>query len=359
MKHITVLSLLSLAFFNHFGVQAAAVPYDTTQFAWWSVSTNDSGETAVAFVRKADTAGQTAYPVLYQKFEAGTSSAVDTILLKWNRDNYFSDVGYANIEIVLDNDGWAHFICNGDSGRCDYFSNRADLKWRLKYVLSNKNSKANSVYSFGRRNRLAVSGDRIDLVTSADYRAGGGWPFSSMFRIFGKISDDSLKNERITADTGIYAEEIYDFKISNRFDRLSIAYALGQYGGWNADRLIVSKTYPVIDTNGYYYREMRSAWAAFVTPIKIVSEDASHINISVSGYIFPLFIGNSGIFPTAVLIKHANVARKSVELKIKNIFDLRGRILSAQPGTRLPAGIYFSQAANEASRTTKRLQIGR
>ena len=262
-------------------------PYDVNNYSFWSESENGNGERCVAFVTKTDMSGDS-FKVYYQKYNNNVLVEDNVILNSWKSK---TDFGKGNFEIALDDYGYSHFVCSNDSGSCLYLTNSQDSKWKERYVLNKDND-----YQFGRRNSISVDGEKLDIITTADYRVSGGWPFSYMIRISGVILDDSLKTSFITSND-IYAEEIYDLKVSNHNDRLVILYALGKWGGVDASRFICSKDYSSSDK--YYYIEVISGWYASVLPLTIIDQQNSLFRINISNKYYDIIL-NSNILETGV-----------------------------------------------------------
>ena len=356
MKLWAAFSLLVLGAFNSAGA-AGGVPYDTAKFFCYSAATNDSGEIAVAFVAKSDTAGDSLWPVRYQKFRSGAVVADDTIMTKWCQVVNF---GWARFALALDNDGWGHLAINADSNLnasrvdCLYLTNRNDGKWKKRYVI---NGVELSIWGSmeGRINCIAITNGRVDIITTDDYRVGGGYPFSTMTRIYGPIDGDSLNMEGVSSSSvGIYSEEIYGIAISNRCGRLVIYYGLRQSGGFAADRIIVSKSYPRI--TDYFFLELQCAWYLTVTPVRILSDEPTRIILG-GAYQGTVYFSDSGLTGIKIPLRTWPQATvRNLLLKGQKVFDLSGRNVPS-PLFHRPAGIYFSPATNDGLPTVKRVQI--
>jgi hypothetical protein len=190
---------------------------------------------------------------------------------------------------------------------------------------------------------VAVCGGRIDIVTTADYTLGG-YPFSHLYRIFGNTSGDSVNNEPVSADTpAIYAERIYDLAVSNRFGRLTILYARGEFGGYNASCLIVSKSYPAI--SDYFYKLITEEWNGTVTPLSIVAERDSEVTVSIDGYRPSYLVTAAGLVaPPATAIRPVIAPAAKKEMSEEKVFDLLGRSAKFSPRWLNSSGIYFRRA---------------
>lgn len=254
-------------------------PYDVSKLLFYSEAVSGD-KVRLALVSQEDVVDSAHYRIRTLTYRGDSLVDQDTVVGSWDPwgRNFFMK---AKFELSLDDQGFGHFVVNADSGGCRYLTERPDGIWKERYLLDRRNAKPESDrysanYDFGRRSDISVYNGRVDIVTTGDYRSGG-WPFSIMYRIFGELDGDSLSNEYVSADTAIYAEEIFDLVISNKHDRLTILYAIGQYGGWNGDRLLVSRDHPGI--SGYRYWNLVSAWNLSTMPILIVSESDSSLTV--------------------------------------------------------------------------------
>lgn len=324
--------------------------YDTTKFAWWSESVSDNGERGVIFVSKADTVGKTAYIMRYQKYGKNTLIENDTVLQNWHRSTWF---GSSRFSLALDKNGWAH-LAYSDSEKCVYATNYADTQWRTRY-----RSKLSAGCTNGRLNSIAITNNQLDIVYSSDYTVWGGYPFSIMFRISGDVRSDSVVETGITSSHDIYDEQIYDIAISNRCDRLVVAYGLRQYGGWAARRIIVSEGFPKI--TDFHSLVLRSAYRAYITvcPLKIMKDDPPRIIISFPYGNDTVTVLDSGL--TGIRAPHNSpkaFGRRSDSAGRKSV-DLCGRVLPGHLRSEFVSGMYFLPPADGVGQAAKRLQIGR
>jgi hypothetical protein len=347
-KFIAILCLVACFATGSFA-QSSIRPYDTTQFAWWASASNDSGQTCVAFVTKKDTAGDSIYPIYYQKYQGIVLVKNDTLVKKWKRITPF---GASEFFIVLDRHGAAHFVFCGDSLFCYYLSDRLDGQWKQRAYA------AYATGACGRANGIALYGDQLDIIWTLDYRVGGGYPFSNLHRFSTTISSDSVANLYVNDSLhNINDEFVYDIQVSNQCGRLIILQANRQYGGYASDKIIMSKGFPaVID---YYCLVLRQGWAVQVAPIAIVKDEPTLITVSISGLIYKVAVGDSGFSGTTGTIARAvNSATLVLYPPSQKVFNLSGCSIRGMINSPGAAGIYFLKPA-EAAQPIKRLQVRR
>ena len=259
------------------------LPYDVKNFFIWSEAKNNAGEICVVFVEKNDLSAD-GYVVHYQKYKNNLKMEDDVIFDAWKKQIFIENHDF---DVALDDNGYAHFVCGGENDDCLYLTNSPDLKWKTRHVLSPKYP-----YRFGRTNKISLDGNRIDIVTSADYTVGGGYIFSVMFRIKGEIGNSPLEESLITANVAIYGEYVYNFEISNRYNRLIIIYSLSLFGGRYSSRIICSVDY--LSSDKFIYKELENKWG-YGRRVCIINEEESQIIVSVEGNNYLLFIKNGEI----------------------------------------------------------------
>lgn len=363
MKMANVFGAIVLINAGSFGDAVATNNYDSTQFVSWSAAVNDSGASCVAFVKKSDTVDCKVPPVLYQIFKGGQSSGIDTILREWDRRNVMM-LSLGNFAIALDNSGWAHFVCNGDSGSCVYLTNRSDGIWKKRQSLNRSTSSRGSGLGpydelfLGRVNAVAVNDQRFDIVTSADYHTYGNWPFSNLWRITGTLNGDSLQDEMIKPPFG---EEVQSMIISNRYGRLSMIYWQSEGGGYEGVNIMVSKNYPVIDS--FRYLQLARQWGSSFGFV-IIDESQGDISVAIGpdrSYMkyfakHNVHIGADGLSGIAPFLPR----RVCIVLGGQGmVFNLRGQAFSNSSIARLPSGAYLSKIKSSAVPASKHLQVQR
>jgi hypothetical protein len=368
MKKVLVIWALFIFSVSFSSALGGVMPYDSTAFICWASAYNDSGESAIAFVKKTDTVGNAIPPIAYQLYKNGQLISSNVILLHWNIENVVMNLYPIKFAVALDKDGWAHFACNGDSGSCLYLTNRDDGVWKTRQILKQANCgvpAGQGPYGqafFGRSNAIAVNNSRVAIATSCDYTTYGAWPFSCIWYLSVTLNGDSLIVKKVNTGIGHDYEELRNILISNRFNRLTIFYWQSESGGFEGVNVLSSRDYPAADT--FNYLRLIDDWN-FSYELEMVSESQTEITLGIaysgpsSGAFTPfqnyyVFISPDSLtesLPVKIVSAPRQLAAAKNRLSEK-VFDPLGRSFANQSGARVPAGIYFFK---NAEGTSKRL----